>query len=90
MKPVHLTNLFNAPCHLREVMRVKPVLHVCGHVRKTIGLEGVDGNAVQWGYDRINLGKGNAGVFAIMLGAWVGMWVGWVVGWRRTGKEYIC
>jgi Icc-related predicted phosphoesterase len=71
---------------LREVLRVKPILHVCGHVHKARGLESVDWNVVQWGYDRMNLGKGNVGVFGIMLGAWVGMWVRWALGWKRTAR----
>jgi hypothetical protein len=34
----------------------------------------------------MNLGKGNVGVFGIMLGAWVGMWVRWALGWKRTAR----
>jgi predicted phosphodiesterase len=68
---------------LREVVRVKPILHVCGHVHKARGVEAADWNSVQWGYDRFQLGEEGIGVAIATLGAWIWTWMSWVVGGER-------
>jgi predicted phosphodiesterase len=71
---------------LREVLRVKPRLHICGHIHQARGKEVVDWGTVQWGYDRVNVGEGGLGVLLVMLGAWLWAWMGWVIGVRREGR----
>lgn len=71
---------------LREVGRVKPRLHVCGHVHQARGVEVVDWGVVQWCYERANIEDGGVWVVGIMLVMWALGWVLWMFGKRREGR----
>ncbi|KAF2824312.1 Metallo-dependent phosphatase, partial [Ophiobolus disseminans] len=71
---------------LREVRRVMPALHVCGHIHRARGKEVVDWNLVQWAYDRVTMGEGGLGTVVVMLIAWIWGWVVYVGCGKRVGQ----
>jgi len=71
---------------LQELWRVRPKLHVCGHIHKARGVEIVDWSAVQWCYDQVTMGEGGLVVMLGTLGAWVWAWMLWMVRGKRVGK----
>lgn len=77
---------------LREVRRVRPRLHVCGHVHGGRGREVVDWDegVVQGGYDKIMAGDGGWWVLVGMVIWWCWEWVSWGLGGgKRTGEAEV-
>ena len=71
---------------LREVRRVKPRVHICGHIHQARGTEVVNWDGVQWGYDSVSMGEGGVLTLLMMLGAWILEWVGYMLGRKRKGR----
>jgi hypothetical protein len=74
---------------LRELWRVKPKVHVCGHIPEARGVETVDWGYVQWGRDSMCLGDGSwKGVskLVVLLVAWMWSWTAHAL-LDETGKK---
>lgn len=78
---------------LREVWRVKPLLHVHGHIHSGRGVEVLDYGVVQSAYERVVCGEGGWrgwGLLLVAVEAWVWAWVAWLVlGRRRVGRTVV-
>ncbi|KAH7070983.1 Metallo-dependent phosphatase-like protein [Paraphoma chrysanthemicola] len=92
------TGTYHAGCAhlLRETWRVKPRVHVCGHIHCARGVEVLDWGWVQWGYDGVVAGvtKWRWGwrvcVLALMSLVWMWEWSSWVIlGRKRKGLGWI-
>ncbi|KAH7062894.1 Metallo-dependent phosphatase-like protein [Paraphoma chrysanthemicola] len=94
------TGLYHAGCPhlLREIWRVKPQVHVCGHIHCARGVEVLDWGWVQWGYDIIVAGEAGRGwrlgwrvcVLVLMSLMWIWEWISWVIlGRKRRGMGWI-
>jgi Icc-related predicted phosphoesterase len=71
--PSNLSYLQGCSNLQREIWRVKPRLHVCGHVHAARGVEHADWGWLRWGYDAVCRGEGSVGVMLGMLVAWLWM-----------------
>ena len=68
----------------REVWRVRPRLHICGHIYVGRGVEYVDWGWLQWGHDVVSRGDQRNLVLrmmtmVMMLVAWMYMWMRYAV-----------
>lgn len=70
----------------RELWRVKPQLHVCGHIHSARGVEYGDWGWLRWDYDAVCGGEGGVGVVLGMLAAWVCKWLLYMVGKAKIGQ----
>ncbi|KAF2995084.1 hypothetical protein E8E13_003067 [Curvularia kusanoi] len=82
------------PALLREVWRVKPRLHVHGHVHGGRGREVLDWGAVQWCYDWVVGGEVRGmrgwGLLCWAVGGWVAAWIMYLgMGRRREGRSEV-
>lgn len=74
----------------REMWRVKPRLHVCGHIHMARGKEYADWSLLQLGYDTICRGKAGPFTRLLMLVNWVWMWMLYAVfGARRHQTTFV-
>jgi len=77
---------------LRELRRVKPRVHVCGHIHEARGSESVDWGFLQWGYDMICSGEGTWKcvrwwIASFMACAWLWAWIVYgLLGKKRDAK----
>lgn len=75
--------LQGCPLLQREVWRLQPRLHVCGHVHAARGIERSDWTRLKWYYDSVCRGDGGMGSVLCMLGVYMWLWVLCVCGMRR-------
>jgi hypothetical protein len=63
------------PHLLREIWRVRPRVHVFGHIHAARGLEVAEWGWLRWVYDGVCCGEGGIAVVEGMIVVWVWMWV---------------
>ncbi|KAH7359551.1 Metallo-dependent phosphatase-like protein [Pyrenochaeta sp. MPI-SDFR-AT-0127] len=74
----------------RELWRVRPRLHVCGHIHRARSVEHADWGWVHWGYDTICRGEGRIFTELVIFSAWLWMWVCFaVLGPRKSVTTFV-
>jgi hypothetical protein len=84
--PSNPSYLQGCPHLQREMWRVKPRLHVCGHIHAARGVEHADWGWLRWSYDTVCRGEGGVGVVLSMSVVWMWMWILHACGKERKGK----
>jgi Icc-related predicted phosphoesterase len=72
--------------HLQqELWRIRPRLHVCGHIHAARGVERGDWGWTRWGYDAACRGERGTDIVLVMWAGWIYSWILCICGRERKG-----